>query len=494
MKNPLILIPLLLIALGAPCLAEPAPNPFLKKADAQKPEPPAGASFASLLEHVLVPPDLLDDWLREHPMKEDATALRAAVQGWVIEGKAMLDHTAFSLGTAGRKVSNDVILEKMYPTEFEPGGLGVWPMPTAFDARNLGHDMETGVTSAEGVPALWLKGESVEMVSSDSWVQLVESTRQPNDVFLPKILSKRTTQKDPSQPGISNDPFAEPAAPSGKVDYTLPRGLVFKPDIIQLASRFDPVSEENPSDNLSRLTFYRGSIATPPPAKPVNHSDITRLSFRTLRVSLPTFSTWLQNRSPLAVATEAWDAAEGWRKQGQARNIGEVSTRVRFGIQSTIENIEEFIYPTEWEPMDETEVMEKWEEGKKVNGKEGVASMRRTKITPIPGEDAAALPTAFDTRNIGMSMEATLSNDDQGLVLSYSWDRVVHLDDFVYHRIPVAGEWIPNVKMPLFAASRLNASVRLQPGQWTLLGGLSEYLKTEKLDRDQCLLVFVRAE
>lgn len=491
MKKPIVLLSLLLLAMAAPCSADNAPNPFIKNPDGKPPAAPPGVSFASLLENILVPPDLLDDWLQEHPMKEDATELRAAVQAWVVEGKAKLDHTVLILGTAGRKTCSNLVLEKTYPTEFTPSGVGVWPMPTAFDTRNLGQDMQTGVSSADDVPTLWSNAEFIEMVSSDSWQQLVERTRQPNDVFLPHFRSKRITKSDPAK--SSKDPFAPPV-PASEINFNNPPGLIFKPDFVQLASRFDPVFEGNPNDNLSRLSFYRGSIAAPMQEKSGKATDVSRLSVRTIRVPLLAFSSWLQGRSPLAATTESWEAAEGWRKAGKAHSIGELFTRVTVGTKTTLENVEEYIYPTEWEPMDETEFLERWEEGKKLEGKDGVATMKRMKVTPLTGADAASLPTAFDTRNIGTSVNAVLSNGDQGLVLSCEWDRVLHLDDSVYHRIKVDEEWIPNVKMPLFSATKLTADLRMQPGQWTLLGEVCEFLKTGILDREHCLLVFVKVE
>ncbi len=493
MKKPFVTVPLLLLALASPCLAEEAANPFIKKPAAKQPEPPAGASFASVLENVLVPPDLLDDWLREHPLKEDATALRAAVQGWVVEGKAKLDHIALNLGTTGRKTTNETILEKMYPTEFGPGGPGAWPWPTAFVTRNLGHDVQSGVATAEGIPSLWAKMEYCEMTSSESHQLLIERTRQPTDLFLPRFHTKRLSQRDTNVDEAAADPFAEPVRGKSMINYNQPHGLVFKPDVMQLAGRFDPVLDGNPDNPLSRLVFYRGSIAAPQKVNPAK-GDVSRMSFRTIRVSLLTFSSWLQNQSPMAATTEAFKAAEGWRKESNAENVGELSTLARAGTWSTLENIEEFIYPTEFMPSNDTEIIEQWEEGKKKDGKEGVATFKRMKITPRPGLDGAGLACAFDTRNLGNSIEAVLSNDDQGLILSCYWGRVLHIANPVYHRIKVDGEWIPDVTMPLFSWSRITADVRLQPGQWTLLGATSEFLKTEKVDREHCLLVFVKVE
>jgi hypothetical protein len=486
MKNPLIFVPLLLITFVAPCMAQPEANPFIKKPDAAKPAQTPGASFASLLENFLIPPDLLDDWLQAHPLKEDATELRAAVQGWVMEGKARFDHTNLGLGVAGLANLQESVLEQTYPTEFEPNGDGTWPLPTAFEIRNLGQSFESGVCSIDGVTELWSRAEHLEMISSKSYQLPIDRTRQPEDVFLPKIRTMRISSGWPT----GADPFSDRT----KLDLNEPHDQGFKPDITQLAGRFDPLSESSSEENLSRLVFYRGAISAPGQSVNPKAGEISRLSFRTMRVSLPEFSSWIQNRSPLLATTEAWQAAEAWKKKGKASNIGELTTKARLGDKSTLENIEELIYPTEYAPANETVVMAKWEVGKKIDGKEGVATMEKRKIQPISGIEGAANGTAFDTRNLGNSIDFKLNSDPSGLIMDCVWERVRHIQDSVYHRIQVDGEWIPDVTMPLFERNLMMTSVRLQPGQWTLMGVESEFLKTRKPDPEHCLLVFVKAE
>ncbi|MEO5914918.1 MAG: hypothetical protein ABIS50_11840 [Luteolibacter sp.] len=495
MKIPIACLSLALLVLATSAPAQEASNPFIKKPETAKPAAPPGPSFVSLLENILVPPDLLDDWLREHPMKQDATALRAAVQDWVVEGKAKLDHTALNLGTAGRQTTNESILETIYPTEYAPSGTGAWPCPTAFDTRNCGHDVKTGLSQANGIQSLWSEMEHVEMVSSKSYQAIIERTRQPSDIFLPKFHLKRINQRDPNESDDPTDPFAKPAPKViSNTYFNEPHGLVFMPDVVQLAGRFDPTFDANPEGELSRLVFYRGSIATVSKDKTTAAPDISRLSFRMVRVSLLAFSSWLQSHPPLSVPTQCWEATESWRKEGKAESAGELTTQARPGTKSVLKNIEEYIYPTEWLPGNDTEVIEQWEEGKKKNDKDGVSTMKRMKITPRSGIDGAGLACAFDTRNLGNTFEAVLSSDEQGLVLGCNWERVLHLGDPIYHRIKVNEEWIPNITMPLFSASRLVATVRVQPGQWTLLGSVSEYLETRKLDHEHCLLVFVKIE
>ncbi|MES2477414.1 MAG: hypothetical protein V4640_16625 [Verrucomicrobiota bacterium] len=494
MKHPLACLTLALFASAVPALAEEAANPFVKKPAAHQPLPPPGASFASLVENFLVPPDLLDDWLRDNPLKDDATALRNAVQAWVVAGKAQSDHSTLTLGTAGRESACDSIIEKIYPTEFYPGGVGAWPWPTAFDTRNLGHTLSSGVTKVDETESTWAKLELVEMLSSDSSQPLIEQTRQPSDTFLPRVRAMDIKQHDADAPADSNDPFASPSAPSTPVDFTLPHGVVFSPGVYHLAGRFDPIPDDTSGNKLTRLVFYRSEIAAPPEKSANPAPAPKRASFRVLRVSLPAFSAWIIAHSPLSAKTDAWAAAENWRTEGQTENIGELSSTVRESATNTMSNVIEHIYPTEVEPGTDTTLVEKWEEGKKKDGKDGVATMSRYKVTARPGLEGAGLATAFDTRNLGTTVESLITREGSGFLVRCSYDRVRLLGESISHRIKVGDEWIPDYKMPIFTATRLASTIRVAPSQWTLLGETSEFLKSEMVDRDHCLLVFVKVD
>ncbi len=493
MKTPLALL-LLAFAASAAAAAQDAPNPFVKKATSERPLPPPGPAFASLLENFLVPPDLLDEWLRDHPLADDATELRAAVQDWVAAGKAKIDHAAFTLGTGGRASISESIMEKMYPTEFTAGGAGAWPWPNSFDTRNLGHTLESGVTAVDGANSLWADIELLELVSTESFQPLIERTSKPTDVFLPRIRAMRVRQHDSNASEDSADPFAAPSAKSNPVDFTRPRGVVFTPGVFYLAARFDPLSDETADSKLTRLVFYRGEIAPTAANSGTPVPDASRIAFRMVRVSLPAFSTWMLGRSPLVASNEAWSAADDWRKEGTADTIGTLSSTVRESVTTTMENIDEYIYPTEVETGTDMRLLETWEEGKSKNGKDGVATMSRYKITPRPGLEGAGLANAFDTRNLGNTAETVISKNGGQYLVRCNWEQVRHLGDFVYHRIKVDDEWIPDMKMPLFASNHLVSTIRVRQGKWTLLGTVSEYLPTEKIDREHCLLVFVRVD
>lgn len=481
-----------LFVFAAPAIAQDGGNPFVKNMASDQPLPSPGPAFASVLEHFLVPPDLLDDWLRDHPLKDDATELRAAVQDWVVAGKAEPDHTVLTFGTGGRESTSGSIMEKIYPTEFAPGGADAWPWPTAFTTRNLGMNLDSGIAGIDESPSLWVDTELLETKSSNSYQPLIEQTRKPGDIFLLRVRKMKITQIDQNTSQTSIDPFAPPSPRSS--DFTKPRGAVFAPGAYRLASRFDPLSDEKAGGKWTRLVFYRGEIAPSSEKLPIAQPEASQISFRTVRVSLPAFSSWLMKRSPLAIGNDAWAAVEGWDKEGTAETIGTLSTAVRESMVSGAENIDEYIYPTEVEPNTDRELIEEWKEGKSKNGKDGIATMSRYKITPRPGLDGAGLATAFDTRNIGNTAESTISRDDRGIIVRCDWGLVRLLGQSVYHRIKVGDEWIPDVEMPLFVSNSLRSTIRIRLGEWELLGTVSEYLETETIDSGHCLLVFVKVE
>lgn len=491
MKKTTVCLSLFSLVIALPTLAEESANPFIEKADATKSNQPLGSAFASSLENILVPQEMLDDWLKIHPVKDDATELRSAVQGWIGEGKAKLDHTALTLGTVGRKTENISVIEKIYPTEFKAGGADAWPWPTAFETRNLGYVHEGGVSSVDGVDSPWLKWHYTELISSYSFQPLIEQTRKPTDMLLPRFRIMRIDQSEDNTPDTNQDsidPFETLSTPTG------PQGVILKPGAIRLAGRLDPLSKDDPNNNLTRLIFYRGEIGEPTEKTVDSEFEASRISFRVIRVSHPIFSSWLLERSPLSATNELWEVAEIWRKEGSAESLGEVSSTVRESVKNVLENIEPYIFPTEYEPGTDMKVIEQWEEGKKIGGKEGVATMTRYKITPRSGMEGAGLATSFETRNVGNTIATVISNDSQGVSIQSEWEFVQHIGENAYHRIKVGGEWIPDVKFPIFSSNRITSTVRAQPGIWRLLGSGSEFLENEKVDRAHCLLVFVKVE
>lgn len=498
MKTRLILLAALLCL---PLAAEEA-NPFVKKKDeAKKSEPPPGPAFVGILEHVLVPADLIDAWIKQHGMPADATALRAEVQKWVEEKKATLDCTMMASGVMGRISTNERIIERIYPTEYLEAGAGVWPYPTAFETRNLGYTAEFFSNPSDGNVRFSVDVDFCELQGSKAWNVVAEKTRQPDDVFMPIIRNYRLKQNGPAINGkpVNADPFADPqdafskAEPLSASDYR----PSFESDRVHLLARFDPLSVERKQGLPSRLIFARGSAA-PEVEKIARLAEDFAYTVATIRVPHVEFSSWLQSQQPITAQLSAWSFAESLCMEGKAEVIESAGSRAKVSKSNTLENISEIIYPTEYSPSCQRTVTERWEERERqnVDGKpvEGVATKATVKTDALSGLAGASMATSFETRNTGMTYELQILPDENGVLAKHILERVIHVGESVHRRIEDQGKWIPDITMPIFSTCRFNTTNRLQPGKWTLIATGPEYAENGKADREQCLLMFVKVE
>lgn len=474
MKTRLILLAALLVH---PLAAEEA-NPFVKKKDeAKAKETPAGESFMVLEEQILVSAERLDGWLEENPLTEDAANLRSAVQTWIQEGSAQLDHTAVSTGTVGRAFECSSNREQVYATEFMPPQPGEWPIPAAFETRNLGYNLEGSAGLEDGVATIRSAMEFCGMKPHRSWSDLAEKTRQPDDVFIP--LFRHIRIEAASGPPADN---ADPFAPPSKSSTLIP----FKPGVTYLAGRADndlpePVVDGRPATNAVpvakdphrkvRLFFFRGHLTQMPAAKSPSESIGHHLSAKLVSVDHKIFSNWLRTSDSVVVPLIAWSAVEGWVKSGNAKITANLTSPNTSGSTNKIEDIEELIYPTEYEP------------GERLPAADGK-----------PSQPEFCHPTAFETRNVGTSLRSVVLPDPNGPVLKVNIERVADGGKSVHYRILRDGEWKEDITFPVFSTNSWLTEIRLRRGEWMLVGSGSDIDEKGKFDPTHVVLAFVKVE
>ncbi len=139
------------------------------------------------------------------------------------------------------------------------------------------------------------------------------------------------------------------------------------------------------------------------------------------------------------------------------------SITARSGQKATIEIIREFIYPTEYEPPEiPNEVL--------VGGN----------VFPV----TPATPTAFETRNTGVTLEIepTLGANDYVIDLRFA-PEIVEFDGFINYGSPIS---VPGtlpgsadvvltenrIEMPVFSSRRVNTSLTIYDGHTVAVGGL----------------------
>lgn len=171
-------------------------------------------------------------------------------------------------------------------------------------------------------------------------------------------------------------------------------------------------------------------------------------------------------------------------KDGKATIAETMICVTRSGQKAITESIEEFIYPTEYEPAE----ISIESSSKEKDAKEPAKEVVRDNAT-------GPTPTAFETRNLGstMEIEPTLSDDGKSVDLRIVPEMVHHVGNQIW------AEWKGEhgnspIQMPTFYTVRLNTAVTLATGQYMLLAALSPKNKDGFPDPTRKLMVFVKAD
>jgi general secretion pathway protein D len=158
------------------------------------------------------------------------------------------------------------------------------------------------------------------------------------------------------------------------------------------------------------------------------------------------------------------------------------SVTARSGQKATIEIIREFIYPTEYEPP---ELPQSVGVGGGFNGGGGLPGVGNTgtsgsfPVTP-------ATPTAFETRNTGVTLEIEPTIGENDFVIDLRFvPEIVEFEGFINYGSPIQttgtdalGNPVTNVltenriEMPVFSTRRVNTALTIYDGYTVAVGGL----------------------
>jgi len=171
-------------------------------------------------------------------------------------------------------------------------------------------------------------------------------------------------------------------------------------------------------------------------------------------------------------------------KEGKASILETMLCTARSGQKATSESIEEFIYPTEYEPAElPITIVEE--------GKTSVVLPTESRRDYATGPT----PTAFETRNLGstLEIEPTLSFDEKIIDLRFLPEIVYHVGNEIW------AEWKGQygnalIQMPKFYKISVNSSVTLADGKTMLVAALSPKDEQGRPDRTRKLMVFVKAD
>jgi hypothetical protein len=166
-------------------------------------------------------------------------------------------------------------------------------------------------------------------------------------------------------------------------------------------------------------------------------------------------------------------------------------TRMISGNKASSESISEFMYPTEYEPAEMPNALGvsivaqragRNPDGSQPSAPSGVpdteALERAVDPASLEGLRTPATGTAFETRNLGRTVEVEPTLQPTGMVsVRISCEHVMHVGTSKY------GQGVSEVTMPEFETRRLTNALELTPGKPALAGTVSRTPES-KVDAD----------
>lgn len=210
----------------------------------------------------------------------------------------------------------------------------------------------------------------------------------------------------------------------------------------------------------------------------VGHQDRPkeiRISIQFIEVPHTTLTEMLAGRENSGQALH--DKAFALSKAGQAKLLETSMVVCRSGEKATIQSNREEIYPTEYQPP------------------ELPCYLSTTRLpTDPPMNPIFRTPTAFETRNTGVTFEVEpTSASDGSIELRLSPEIVtrLRLETWMEH----VDQWGDgSMRMPIFETWRFNTSINVAPGKFEFVSALTPKANAPVPAVSRKILVFVRAD
>jgi hypothetical protein len=144
--------------------------------------------------------------------------------------------------------------------------------------------------------------------------------------------------------------------------------------------------------------------------------------------------------------------------KGKAKQESFAIVRVKSGQKAHLENLTEFIYPTEF--------IVSVPQGSAAPAPAAPARAASAPAASVPIAPAPVAPSSFETRNIGFNLEveATMSEDNQIVDVRLSPETVTLVDRVKW------GQGISQTEMPIFESQRVTTALTLVAGQPGMVG------------------------
>lgn len=219
-----------------------------------------------------------------------------------------------------------------------------------------------------------------------------------------------------------------------------------------------------------------------PLGKEVDMPQLVRVQVEFVETSHETLTRLMAEPRESSDDTELRKELAGLVEKDEARVVETMMCITRSGEKATVESIEEFIYPTEYEPAELPNTITVPDDG------------TDTEVW-VKGVATGPTPTAFETRNLGSTLEIApvLGMSGKIIDLSFAPEIVYHVKNETWVEWKdIRGE--APIQMPIMYSLRLNTAVTLLDGQTLMAAALSPRGEDGFPDFSRKIMVFVRCD
>lgn len=438
------------------------PKPSIADDDNKKddPDPLPDAAYRTEVEYISVPRETFAGMLPDTAVFHNDNAIHQKAVSLLKSGEATLDEAFMATAKVGAKAIAESVREVIYATEYEPpelpkavkpkpGGsldpenlpeIATPPAPSAWDTRNVGPTLECECAdpSADGYVDVRLVPESVRLIGETVWREW-KSPICDAPVKMPDFFFLRTNTSVRARSGHWTLAAAIPSLDAGGFSDPSRVVMIFV-RTTRLVIPVTPPPEEN-AVLCMRAEFFEVPLGLYPDlvSSADVESDNTALRSRLLEMV----------ESNKASLTDTFACVS---KPGQ---------------KATSESIQEFIYPTEWEP----------------------AELPIESANGLAEDCIPPTPSAWDTRYLGTTME--IEGDfysETGIIETTLFpEKITHTGDRVF--CEWKGKAKGTIRMPTFNTLRSNGLLMLAPGKPQLVAALTPFGKDGNPDPSRKILV-----
>lgn len=201
-----------------------------------------------------------------------------------------------------------------------------------------------------------------------------------------------------------------------------------------------------------------------------------------IEMSLEQMTELMQDEAATQNDTALRKRVAEWVKSKKAKIIETQMVIARSGEKATSESIREYIYPTEYEPSEIPNEVH-------LHNEDGDSKVPNKEIATGP------TPTAFETRNLGATLEVepTLTDDNLYIDLRLAPEIVYHVENMKW------ATWKDkhgqsDIMMPIMYSLRVNTALTLANGRPSLVAALSPKDEKGVTDFSRKVLVFVQCD